>query len=332
MYRVLRSVFALSAALAPVPLVATELRLDAAGETIFGEIQTVRTRSTDTLLDLARQYSLGYEELTRVNPHVDPWLPGEGTEVLLPLQRILPPGPRQGIVVNLAEHRLYYFVPEKNGPVRRVLTYPVSIGKMDWRTPLGSTRIVEKRVNPTWIPPPSVRKEHAARGEPLPAVVPPGPDNPLGAHAMRLGLPGGAYLIHGTNNPAAVGMPVTHGCIRMYPEDIAELFPLVPVGTPVTLLNEPIKLLFNRGEVWIEVHPPVDAEGKTTTPDPEALAARLTALLGPRPAAVHWDAALQALREARGIPTLIGLEVDTDPFGILQNNYNMPAAPGLWRW
>jgi L,D-transpeptidase ErfK/SrfK len=149
---------------------------------------------------------------------------------------------------------------------------------------------------------------------------------------MRLGIPNSAYLIHGTNNPAAVGMAVTHGCIRMYPEDIEKLFPLVPVGTPVVLLNEPVKVLFHRGEVWVEVHPPVDAQGAVTKPDVAALEARLAALLKTTPAAIHWDAATQALEQARGVPTLIGLEVDSDPTGQLQNNYNMPAAPGLWRW
>ncbi len=311
---------------------ATELLLDDSGETLFGELQTVKSRKSDTLIDLARQFSLGYEEITRVNPGIDPWLPGEGTDILLPLQRILPAGARTGIVVNLAEHRLYYFVPERTGPVRRVVTFPVSIGKMDWRTPLGSTRIVDKRANPVWTPPAGVRAEHAARGDPLPARVLPGPDNPLGAFAMRLGIPGGSYLIHGTNNPAAVGMAVTHGCIRMYPEDIAALFPLVPVGAPVVLLNEPVKILFHRGEVWLEVHPPVDANGATAELDVADLEKRLAALLAATPAAIHWAAARQALANARGIPTLIGLEVDTDPTGQLQNNYNMPAAPGLWRW
>jgi L,D-transpeptidase ErfK/SrfK len=306
--------------------------LDGSGETLFGELQTIKTQPSDTLLDLARKFSLGYEEMTRVNPGIDPWLPGEGANVLLPLQRILPAGVRKGIVVNLAEHRLYYFIPDADGQVRRVLTFPVSIGKMDWRSPLGATRIIDKRANPVWIPGPGVRAEHAARGDPLPKVVPAGPDNPLGAFAMRLAIGGGSYLIHGTNNPAAVGMAVTHGCIRMYPEDIEKLFPLVPVGTPVVLLNEPVKILFHRGEVWMEVHPPVDAEGVTTAPDAAALEQRLSALLGSSPAAIHWSAAKNALSEARGVPTLIGLEVDSDPTGQLQNNYNVPVAPGVWRW
>lgn len=225
----------------PASAAVFELREDGGG--IFGNVEQVRTRYEDTLIEIARRYSLGYEELTRVNPGVDPWLPGEGTEVLIPGQRVLPPGPRQGIVVNLPEHRLYYYPKPRKGESASVMTFPVSVGKMDWRTPMGVTRIADKRKNPAWYPPESVRKEHAARGEPpLPKVVKAGPDNPLGAYAMRLAIPGGSYLIHGTNNPDAVGMAVTHGCLRMYPEDVERLFQAVSVGTPVTLIDEPIKI------------------------------------------------------------------------------------------
>lgn len=285
-----------------------ELREDGGG--VFGRVEAIETRYEDTLIELARRYSLGYEELTRVNPGVDPWLPGEGTRVLIPGQRLLPPGPREGIVVNLPEHRLYYFPTPRRGEKPVVMTFPVSVGKMDWRTPLGVTRIVDKRRNPSWYPPESVRRERARRGEPpLPAIVPPGPDNPLGAHAMRLGIPGGAYLIHGTNNPDAVGMAVTHGCLRMYPEDIARLFDAVPIGAPVALISEPIKLAVVDGEVWLEVHPPVDEQGQTVEADLVEFERRLDAALGGLEVAIHWDRAIETLREAKGIPTVIGLEL-----------------------
>ena len=178
------------------------------------------------------------------------------------------PGPHEGIVVNLPEHRLYYFPKPKRGGPHEVITYPVSIGKMDWRTPLGLTHVIAKeQESRPGIPPESVRKEHARAGDPLPASVPPGPDNPLGAYAMRLAAGNGTYLIHGTNNPIAVGLPVTHGCIRMYPDDVAALFPLVPVGTPVRLINEPIKVAWVDGELLLEAHPPVDAEGQSFEPN-----------------------------------------------------------------
>src|SRR5687768_9475274 len=163
---------------------------------VLGSIERVKAVFEDTLPDLARRYSLGYEEIIRANPGVDPWLPGPGAEITLPGRRILPPGPREGIVVNLPEHRLYYFPKRKKNAPQMVITYPVSIGKMDWRTPLGQTRIIAKQESPSWRPPESVRKEHAERGEPLPAVVPPGPDNPLGEYAMRLDIKPGSYLIH----------------------------------------------------------------------------------------------------------------------------------------
>jgi len=290
---------------------ATQYPLSSPDALMFGENETITAFGEDTLPDLARRYSLGYEEIQRANPGVDLWLPGEGSTILLPGQRLLPQGAHEGIVVNLPEHRLYYYPKVKKGETPYVITYPVSIGKMDWNTPLGKTRISDKRKNPTWTPPESVRKEHAERGDPLPPVVKAGPDNPLGAYAMRLALPG-AYLIHGTNNPIAVGMAITHGCIRMYPEDIEALFPEVPVNTPVWLINEPVKVARVNGQVWLEVHPPVDAEGQRAEVDLEGFYALANAALGETPAAIHWDFVLAALQEASGLPQMVGLEVDPD--------------------
>jgi L,D-transpeptidase ErfK/SrfK len=303
-----------AALLACLPAItfATQYELLGEGAVMFGAKEIVTAKYEDTLPDLARLHSLGYEEILRANPGVDPWLPGAGTQLVLPGQRILPPGPREGIVINLPEHRLYFFPKPKKGEPQQVLTFPVSVGKMDWRTPLGQTKITQKRANPIWYPPESVRKEHAARGEPLPKAVPAGPDNPLGAHAMRLGIPGGSYLIHGTNNPLAVGMAVTHGCIRMYPEDIEKLFPLVPVGTKVWLINEPLKVARVDGQLWVEVHPPIDAEGQTVAPDLPLFEQMLDKALGEAVAAVHWEYAQNLLGKAQGIPTVVGLELETE--------------------
>ena len=314
----------LALAVAPRPAAAAVFELREDGGGVFGDVEQIRTRYEDTLIEIARRYSLGYEELTRVNVGVDPWLPGEGTQVLIPGQRVLPPGPRLGIVVNLPEHRLYYYPKPRKGEKPSVMTFPVSVGKMDWRTPMGVTRIVDKRKNPAWYPPESVRKEHAARGEPpLPKVVGPGPDNPLGAYAMRLAIPGGSYLIHGTNNPDAVGMAVTHGCLRMYPEDVERLFEAVSVGTQVALVNEPIKISRVAGEIWLEVHPPVDAQGQRVEPNVEDFERRLDQLLGPTQTAIHWDIALQVLREASGIPQVIGLDILSDD----PTTETVPGAP-----
>jgi L,D-transpeptidase ErfK/SrfK len=302
-----------------IGLVASGTRVEAAkfplGDdkaAMFGAVETINAQRTDTLPDLARRYGLGYEEIQRANPAVDLWLPGEGTQITIPGQRLLPSGAREGIVINLPEHRLYYYPKPKKGETPVVITYPVSIGKMDWSTPLGKTKVVDKRKNPTWSPPESVRLEHAERGDPLPKVVPAGPDNPLGAYAMRLDIKPGAYLIHGTNNPIAVGMAITHGCIRMYPEDIEALFPLVKVGTPVWLINEPVKISRINGQVWLEVHPPVDEQGQRAEADVEGFYALANAALGETPAAIHWDFVLQSLSEASGLPQLIGLELEPD--------------------
>ena len=289
---------------------ASEYPLRDDGGGLFGEVKRIQTRYEDTLIQLARQHSLGYEELRRVNKGVDPWLPGAGTEILIPGQRLLPPGVREGIVVNLPEHRLFYFPKPEQGKPPVVLTFPVSVGKMDWNTPLGVTKVVRKQKDPPWYPPESVREEHINRGDPpLPAVVPAGPDNPLGTRSMRLDIPGGAYLIHGTNNPDAVGMAITHGCLRMYPEDIERLFDLTPVGTRVALINEPVKISRFGGEVWLEVHPPVDEKGQVLGVDLEVFESRLNELLGDAQVIIDWEMALRALREATGMPVLVGLEL-----------------------
>jgi len=279
---------------------------------IVGEDTHLTTRYEDTLYDLARQYGVGSEEITRANPGVDPWLPGAGKAVVVPGRRILPPGPREGIIVNIAEHRLYYYPKRRVHGHHVVVTYPVSIGKMDWKTPLGLTRVSQKIRNPTWYPPKSVRLEHLKNGDPLPKLVRPGPDNPLGAFAMRLAVAPGDYLIHGTNNPLAVGMPVTHGCIRMYPEDVAALFPTVPIGTPVRLINVPLKVAFVDGQLWLEVHAPVDAQGQTISPELKDFEEMLDRALGNTTTAIDWDYATQTLKLANGIPVTVGLQADLD--------------------
>jgi L,D-transpeptidase ErfK/SrfK len=292
---------------------ATVYELPADGSAVVGTDQRIKATYEDTLLAIAQRYSLGYEEIIRANPGVDMWLPGDGTDILLPGRRILPPGPREGIVVNLPEHRLYYYPKPKKHHKAVVITYPVSIGRMDWRSPLGETRVVGKEKHPNWYPPESIRKEHAANGDPLPKIVRPGPKNPLGDYKMRLAVGDGTYEIHGTNNPLAVGMAITHGCIRMYPEDVAALFAAVPMGTKVWLSNDPVKVAYVDGDLLVEAHPPVDGEGQTLEPDLELLSKQLDKALGNSTAAIRWDFAREALRAATGMPTLVGLEAEFDP-------------------
>jgi L,D-transpeptidase ErfK/SrfK len=289
---------------------AREYHLTSPDDPVVGENQKIVTVYEDTLYDLARKYGIGTEELIRVNPGLDPWLPGAGKQIIIPGRHILPPGPKEGIVVNLPEHRLYYYPKPKRGAPIEVITYPVGIGKMDWRTPLGLTHVSQKEKNPTWTPPESIRKEHALAGDPLPARVPPGPKNPLGLYAMRLAVGDGTYLIHGTNNPIAVGMPVTHGCIRMYPDDVAALFPLIPVGTPVRLVNEPVKVAWVDGELLLEAHPPVDAEGQSIEPNIDEFSQLLQAKVGDSTVATDWDYAREVLQKADGIIATVSVEVD----------------------
>jgi L,D-transpeptidase ErfK/SrfK len=306
-----RRALGLLAAVAATPALATTYTLSKADDQVVGKDFTVVTVYEDTLYDLAAKYSLGSEEIIRVNPGVDPWLPGAGRTLIVPDRHILPPGPREGIVVNLPEHRLYYFPKPKRGAPQQVITYPVSIGKMDWRTPLGVTHVIQKQKDPVWNPPESVRKEHEAAGDPLPpGPVKSGPDNPLGLFAMRLAAGNGTYLIHGTNNPIAVGLAVTHGCIRMYPVDVEALFPLIAVGTAVRLINDPVKVAWVDGELMLEAHPPVDAQGQSFEPNIDQFSDLLQKAVGKTTVAIHWDYAREVLQKADGVIATVGLEAE----------------------
>jgi len=225
---------------------------------VVGRLQVTTSRHEDTFADIARRFNIGYAELMRANPDVDPWLPGEGTQIVLPTQFILPDAPREGLVLNLAAMRLYYYPKRprdapKDAPLE-LYTHPIGIGKVGWATPEGTTKVVSHVKDPVWTPPLSVRREHAKEGDILPDKVPPGPDNPLGRHMMRLGWP--SYLIHGTNKPPAVGMRASAGCIRLYPEDIARIYDLVPDGTKVTVVNQPYLLGRHGDRLLLQAYEP----------------------------------------------------------------------------
>jgi L,D-transpeptidase ErfK/SrfK len=241
--------------------------IESAGQTVVGEPQVVFARDEDTLSDLARNYGLGYDEIIAANPGVDPWLPGEGTPILLPTQYVLPNVERRGVILNIATKRLFYFPVVAEGELQQVQTYPIGIGRVGWETPLGETTVVSKAKNPHWWVPASVRREHAEMGNPLPSVVPPGPDNPLGNRVLKLDMPG--YLIHGTNAPYGVGMRVSHGCVRLYPENIEVLYALVDVGEVVTIINEPYQFGQRDGALYFEAHTPLADD---TVPAEERLA------------------------------------------------------------
>ena len=238
----------------PIALASHEFSFDPAQDDVVGTLQMTSVNDGDTLSDIARRFNLGYEEIISANPGVDPWLPKPGTMIVLPTQFVLPDGPRQGIVVNLAAMRLFYFPPkDKNSKLQKVITHPLGIGRVEWKTPQGVTPIISKKENPAWIPTASIRKEHAANGTPLPAIVPPGPDNPMGTHVLRLGWPN--YAIHGTDKPPSIGLRGSHGCLRMYPEDIIGIYESVPVNTPVRIVNQPRLFGWLGNQLYFQTYP-----------------------------------------------------------------------------
>lgn len=248
-----------TSATAADPPANTVYSLPPPGINVIGHIQVTHARHEDTLVDIALEQGIGLDEIIAANPGVDLWLPGAGTPIILPTRHILPDAPRRGIVLNLAEKRLYYYPEPAPGETPVVITYPTGIGRMDWETPLGQTRITAKTEQPSWYPPESIRRDRLERtGEMLPNVVPPGPDNPLGPYALRLGMPG--YLIHGTNKTYGIGSRVSAGCVRLYNHHIETLFDRVPEGTPVNIINQPVKVGIGAGGVFMQVFAPFDLD------------------------------------------------------------------------
>jgi L,D-transpeptidase ErfK/SrfK len=243
------------------------------GSDMVGYVQKTIIGKDDTLPDIARRFDVGYEEMLTANPGVDPWLPGVGREVIVPTQFILPAAPHEGVVVNVAAMRIFYYPPHKKGEPQVVFTHPIGIGKVGWRTPEGTTKIVSRQKDPVWMVPKSVRDEHAEDGEKLPAQVPAGPDNPLGQYEFRLGWP--SYLIHGTNKPYGVGMRSSHGCMRLYPEDIAVFFDLIPIGTKVTVVNQPYLFGWRDGTLYLQAYTVMEDDSRDWSKNRKRLLAKL---------------------------------------------------------
>ena len=281
---------------------AADYPLLSAEQQLVGSVRSIHARYEDTLADLADTHGFGFNEIQAANPEVDAWLPGEDTPIRLPGQHILPDAPRSGIVINLPEYRMYFF-PEGQD---RVSTWPVGIGREGWSSPIGQTRVLRKEANPSWYPPQSIRDEHAAQGDILPAVVPPGPDNPMGPFKMNLAMSG--YVIHGTNKSFGIGMRVSHGCFRMNNQDVTELFPQVPVATPVTIINQPYKLGVMDGKLYLQVHAPLDEHGLPSALDKQVA---IQQLLRERSALVDgfrldWQMIRDLVFAEEGVPGVIG--------------------------
>ena len=291
-------IFLVAGTLAVLPVRAETFLLPSPTATVVGESHWITADRRESLLDAARRNGLGFSDMKQANPDVDMWVPTDGAEVLLPTSFVLPNARRRGVVVNIAEYRLYFYF-ERDGQ-DMVATFPISIGRMDWQTPLGDWRVTRKRTRPTWRPPKSIIAEYAADGEVLPPVVPPGPDNPLGDYAINLSAPG--YLIHGTNKPRGVGMQVTHGCLRMLPEDIEWLFPQVPAGLPVTIVNQPVKVGLRDGRLYLEAHPALEDRGPEEV---DRLIERVSASAQAAQVVLDVQAMRRVLIERRGVPTPI---------------------------
>jgi L,D-transpeptidase ErfK/SrfK len=294
----------------PAPVANERFELDP-GQDVVGVVQVVTAGKDDTLTDIARRFNVGYEEIVRANPKVDPWLPGEGREIVIPSQFILPDAPRTGLVINIAAMRIFYYPPVRRGERALVLTHPIGIGKVGWRTPEGVTKIVRRQQDPTWRVPVSVRKEHHENGEHLDPVIGPGPDNPLGKYAFYLQWP--SYLIHGTNKPAGVGLRSSHGCIRLYPEDIAQFFAIVPVGTQVRVVNQPFVFGWRDGQLYMQPFGVLEDDTRDWAKASrrllsKSLAATLQQQLQAHRTQVDWTLVSALARAPRGVPVPI-----TDP-------------------
>jgi len=288
---------------APPRVAATHRFTLTPGDNVVGSVVVTVATAEDTLPDIARRFDVGYEEIVRANPGVDPWLPGKGREVVVPTAFVLPNAPQEGVVVNIAAMRLYYYPAVPKGAARVVITHPIGIGKVGWKTPEGVTRVVSRQKDPVWIPPDSVRKEHLENGDPLPARVPAGSDNPLGAHLFRLGWP--SYLIHGTNKPYGVGMRSSHGCLRLYPEDIKALFDVIPVGTKVQVVNQSTVLGWRDGVAYVQAFGRFEDDRKAAerpVPTPISMQQALAAHLASHAATIDWSVVARESAMASGLP------------------------------
>jgi L,D-transpeptidase ErfK/SrfK len=269
----------------------------AKGDQVIGRLAVVRVQDGDTLPDIARHFGLGHEEISAANPGVDVWVPQAGSRVLLPLRFILPESPGKGIVINLAAMRLFHY-GGKNGSV---ITYPVGIGEEGRSTPMGEMSVERKAVRPTWHVPASIRRDHQKRGDPLPAEVPPGPDNPLGEYALYLSR--ATYVIHGTNKPYSIGLRATNGCIRLYPEDMEKLYPVSAVRTPVHIVNQPYLIGRDNGMLYLEARAP--QEELNAGDLKKRLYARLRQIEKKEALRLDWKQIEDTVKQARGIPVPI---------------------------
>ena len=270
----------------------------AKGEDVIGRLAVIRLEKGDTLPDIARHFSLGINAISAANPGVDVWVPKAGERILLPLNFILPDAPRKGIVINLAAMRLFQFKGDSESLA--VSTYPLGVGTLERPSPIGQMYVARKATQPTWHVPASIAKDHLTKGDPLPANVLPGPQNPLGEYALYLSK--ATYLIHGTNKPASIGLRATNGCIRLYPEDVKKLYENTPLKTPVSIVYQAYLLGQCNGVIYMEVHaPPEDLDAVEF----DKIYIKLRNIEKESGRKLDWSKVKEVLAEARGIPVPI---------------------------
>ena len=288
----------------PEPVATHRFELATPDDDVVGALQVTTASKDDTLPDIARRFNVGYEEIVRANPGVDPWLPGAERRIVVPSQFVLPNAPHEGIVINLAAMRIFYYPKPKKGEPQLVYTHPIGVGKVGWSTPEGSTKVIARETDPIWRPSAAVRKEHAENGDPVEKVVLPGPDNPLGKYKFTLGWQ--SYLIHGTNKPYGVGLRSSHGCIRLYPEDIEKLYQMVPLGTRVTVVNQPFVFGWHQGQLHLQAYTvleddPRDWKKAQKTLLAKSLSPRLQKLIKASGSSVDWAAVAAVAHQPRGV-------------------------------
>ncbi|HET8705115.1 MAG TPA: L,D-transpeptidase family protein [Pseudomonadales bacterium] len=333
--------------LAPVvasQAVADSYDLPTDGSMLVGKIHIVIPTHENTLLDIARHYDVGYHEITWANPDINVWTPGENARVVVPTQFILPPKPWKGIIVNISQRRLFYFPATKKGEAAQVITFPISIAREGWSTPLGETKVVAKHKDPAWFVPKSIQAEHKQQGEiEFPEYFPPGPDNPMGMLAIQTGFPG--IFIHGTNRPWGVGMRTSHGCLHLYPEDAAILFPLMNAGIPIRVIDEPFVVGTQGDQLMMASYEPVAEYGATANLFTRAVLALTPYLKGDAKAKmpaldVAWDKIQKLVDKKIVVPISVSpggksLEdtisstlpepYDFPPYGVDANDASLPG-------
>ncbi|MCC7461178.1 MAG: L,D-transpeptidase family protein [Gammaproteobacteria bacterium] len=288
----------------PEPVATHRFELATPDDDVVGVLQLTTATKDDTLPDIARRFNVGYEEIVRANPGVDPWLPGADRRIVVPSQFVLPNAVREGVVINLAAMRIFYYPKPKKGEAQVVYTHPIGVGKVGWSTPEGTTRIIARETDPIWRPSAAVRREHEENGDPVAKVVMPGPDNPLGKYKFTLAWP--SYLIHGTNKPYGVGLRSSHGCIRLYPEDIEKLYQMVPLGTKVTVVNQPFVFGWHQGQLQLQAYTVLEDDPRNWKKAQQTLLAkslspRLQKLIKAHGASVDWAAVAVVAHQPRGV-------------------------------